>query len=50
MELPGIETANAYTLSTIGQRLAALNADPWEGYSSTRQSISAETLTKLESG
>lgn len=50
MELPRIEAASAYSLSTVRQRLAGLNADPWEGFSSIRQSISADALAMLESG
>lgn len=47
VELPGIDAADAFTLSTIAQRLSGLNADPWEAYASTRQSIGADALGVL---
>lgn len=46
-ELPGIKSANAYTLNNIRQRMAHLKVDPWEGYAETRQAISSSVLEVL---
>lgn len=46
-ELPKIDAANAYTLDTIAKRLSSLKRDPWDGYSSVRQSISDAVMAVL---
>ncbi len=46
-ELSSIESASQYTLSNIRQRLSRLKSDPWEGYDTCRQSISAGVLETL---
>ncbi len=46
-ELEGIDAANAFTLSSIGKRLAGLNRDPWEGYGDVRQSLTAKVRKAL---
>jgi bifunctional non-homologous end joining protein LigD len=39
-ELPGFDSGAAFTLTSIGQRLANLRADPWKGYAQAgRQSL-----------
>lgn len=43
-ELPEYDSAAAYTLETIGSRLAAMKADPWPGYFDTRQAITDARL------
>ena len=46
-ELKRIEAADKYTIRTIGQRLAQLKSDPWEGYFDVRQSISKHVMEVL---
>jgi len=46
-ELKGLATAAPYTVKTLPARLKALKKDPWEGYFSTRQSITAKAKKAL---
>jgi len=46
-ELKGLTTAAPYTVKTLPARLKALKKDPWEGYFSTRQSITAKAKKAL---
>ena len=46
-ELKGLETAAPYTVKTLPARLNRLKRDPWEGYFSTRQSITAKAKKAL---
>jgi bifunctional non-homologous end joining protein LigD len=46
-ELKGLETAAPYTVKTLPARLKRLKRDPWEGYFSTRQSITAKAKKAL---
>ena len=46
-ELKGLKTAAPYTAKTLPARLKALKKDPWEGYFSTRQSITAKAKKAL---
>jgi bifunctional non-homologous end joining protein LigD len=46
-ELNGLETAAPYTVKTLPARLKRLKRDPWEGYFSTRQSITAKARKAL---
>ncbi|MHA6196208.1 DNA ligase D [Pseudomonas wadenswilerensis] len=48
-ELAELKGANQWTLANIDERLAEGN-DPWQGYSSTRQSISASMRQRLGLG
>jgi bifunctional non-homologous end joining protein LigD len=41
-ELKELKSASAYTVKTVPARLKALKRDPWEGFFSTRQSITAK--------
>ncbi len=43
----GLETAAPYTVKTLPARLKRLKRDPWEGYFSTRQSITAKARKAL---
>jgi bifunctional non-homologous end joining protein LigD len=49
-ELKGLKTASPYTLKTLPSRLKRLKADPWEGFFSTRQSITAKAKKALGLG
>lgn len=46
-ELKGLETPAPYTVKTLPARLKRLKRDPWEGYFSTRQSITAKARKAL---
>ena len=46
-ELKGLETAAPYTVKTLPARLKRLKRDPWEGFFSTRQSITAKARKAL---
>ena len=49
-ELKGLKTAAPYTVRTLPARLKTLKGDPWEGYFSTRQSITAKAKKALGLG
>jgi bifunctional non-homologous end joining protein LigD len=46
-ELKGLKAASPYTLKTLPARLKAKKTDPWEGFFSTRQSITAKAKKAL---
>ena len=46
-ELKGLKAAAPYTVTTLPARLKAMKRDPWEGFSSTRQSITAKARKAL---
>ncbi len=46
-ELKGLKRAAPYSVKTLPSRLRALKRDPWEGFFSTRQSITAKALKSL---
>jgi bifunctional non-homologous end joining protein LigD len=46
-ELKGLKVASPYTLKTLPMRLKAKRSDPWEGFFSTRQSITAKAKKTL---
>jgi bifunctional non-homologous end joining protein LigD len=46
-ELKGLKAAAPYTVKTLPARLKALKTDPWKGFSSTRQSITAKARKAL---
>jgi bifunctional non-homologous end joining protein LigD len=46
-ELKGLKVASSYTLKTLPMRLKAKRSDPWEGFFSTRQSITAKAKKAL---
>jgi len=46
-ELKGLKTAAPYSVKTLPTRLKSLKRDPWEGYFSTRQSITAKARKAL---
>jgi bifunctional non-homologous end joining protein LigD len=46
-ELKGLKTAAPYGVKTLPARLKSLKRDPWEGYFSTRQSITAKARKAL---
>ncbi|MGE3528683.1 MAG: DNA ligase D, partial [Methyloceanibacter sp.] len=46
-ELKGLKEAAPYTVKTLPARLKALKRDPWEGFSATRQSITAKARKAL---
>jgi len=46
-ELKGLKAAAPYTVKTLPARLKALKGDPWEGFFSTRQSITAKAKKAL---
>lgn len=43
-ELSGCDSAQDYTINNISRRLATLEQDPWEGFDTTRQSITKSHL------
>ena len=49
-ELKGLKVAAPYTVKTLPARLKALKRDPWEGFFSTRQSITARAKKALGLG
>ena len=49
-ELKGLKTAAPYSAKTLPARLKALKRDPWEGFFSTRQSITAKARKALGLG
>jgi bifunctional non-homologous end joining protein LigD len=49
-ELKGLKAASPYTVKTLPARLKALRKDPWEGFFSTRQSITAKARKALGLG
>ena len=49
-ELKGLKTAAPYNVKTLPARLKALKTDPWEGFASTRQSITAKARKALGLG
>jgi bifunctional non-homologous end joining protein LigD len=49
-ELKGLIAASPYTVKTLPARLKALKKDPWEGFFSTRQSITAKARKALGLG
>jgi bifunctional non-homologous end joining protein LigD len=46
-ELKGLKVAAAYSVTTLPARLKRLKSDPWEGFFSTRQSITAKAKKAL---
>lgn len=46
-ELKGLKTAAPYNVKTLPVRLKKLKGDPWEGFFSTRQSITAKARKAL---
>ncbi|MGE5259876.1 MAG: DNA ligase D [Actinomycetota bacterium] len=46
-ELKGLKVAAAYSVTTLPARLKRLKSDPWEGFFSTRQSITAKARKAL---
>ena len=46
-ELKGLKMASPYTVQTLPARLKTIEGDPWEGYLSTRQSITAKAKKAL---
>ena len=46
-ELKGLKATAPYSVKTLPARLKALKADPWEGFFSTRQSITAKARKAL---
>jgi bifunctional non-homologous end joining protein LigD len=46
-ELKGLKAASPYTVKTLPARLKAMKRDPWEGFFSTRQSITAKAKKAL---
>ncbi len=46
-ELGTVEGADAYTVATVGRRLGALDADPWEGFFDVRQQVTARARREL---
>ena len=46
-ELKGLKLASPYNLKTLPARLKAQKSDPWEGFFSTRQSITAKARKAL---
>jgi bifunctional non-homologous end joining protein LigD len=48
--LKGLKSAAPYTAKTLPARLKALKGDPWEGFFSTRQSITAKARKALGLG
>ena len=46
-ELKGLKSAAPYNVNTLPARLKAMKRDPWEGYFSTRQSITAKARKAL---
>jgi bifunctional non-homologous end joining protein LigD len=46
-ELKGLKVASPYTLKTLPMRLKAKKSDAWEGFFSTRQSITAKAKKTL---
>jgi bifunctional non-homologous end joining protein LigD len=49
-ELKGLKSAASYTVKTLPARLKSLKRDPWDGYFSTRQSITAKARKALGLG
>lgn len=44
-ELPDIDDAAAFTITTIGERLAKLRSDPWKGYAqASRQTLKSAAI------
>jgi bifunctional non-homologous end joining protein LigD len=43
-ELKGLKSASPYNVKTLPARLKKLKTDPWEGFHSTRQSITAKAI------
>ena len=46
-ELKALKSGAPYSVKTLPARLKSLKADPWEGYFSTRQSITAKARKSL---
>ena len=46
-ELKDLKSASAYSVKTVPARLKTLKRDPWEGFFSTRQSITAKARKAL---
>jgi bifunctional non-homologous end joining protein LigD len=46
-ELPRFDTPAAFTIKTIGKRLANLKSDPWKGYSQGRQRLTAAAIKAI---
>ena len=49
-ELKGLKVAAPYTVKTLPARLKALKRDPWDGFFSTRQSVTAKARKALGLG
>jgi bifunctional non-homologous end joining protein LigD len=49
-ELKGLKAAAPYTVKTLPARLKSLKVDPWKGFASTRQSITAKAKKALGMG
>ncbi|TWI50942.1 DNA ligase D [Pseudomonas duriflava] len=46
-ELPQLQRGDQWTLNTVFKRLETLHNDPWKGYDTVRQSLTAERRRKL---
>jgi bifunctional non-homologous end joining protein LigD len=46
-ELKGVTSGAPYTVATMPARLKRLKGDPWDGYFTTRQSITAKARKAL---
>jgi bifunctional non-homologous end joining protein LigD len=49
-ELKGLKAASPYAVATLPARLKRLKSDPWEGFFSTRQSITAKAKKAIGLG
>jgi bifunctional non-homologous end joining protein LigD len=49
-ELAGLESAAAYTVANLGQRLGGLARDPWEGFFDLRQRLTRAVRRRLGAG
>jgi len=49
-EIKGLKAASPYSVATLPARLKKLKSDPWEGFFSTRQSITAKAKKALGLG
>jgi len=49
-ELKALKSASPYTIKTLPARLKTLKGDPWDGFHSTRQSITAKAIKAVGAG
>ncbi len=50
-ELPDFDSAAAFTMTTIGKRLAKLRSDPWQGYAQAqRQTLKSAAMEAVSDG